>query len=449
MGGADGRQAMTGPLARWALVALLIALGACARAAPGAPPAADAGAAPAATGASARTWLVADAEALIAALPAPAAEQAAPEAPADPSALDLWAEPASAWMGEGLRAIVADSASPVRAARALMLLAVALDDGLSVAAEARAAGREIADDAVMAEAAARVLAYTHPNRAEQAALAAETAAWAGVWRGEATASGVAAGRQLGALVAEGVIAWGAADGSLSLSPNVALPAPAAGVWEPTGPTYDQPDTPQWGRVRTVAIGDPAGLRAPAPPAWQSAEMRASYEAFVQAQRGLSAEDRALASKWAAGVGTVTPPGMWVQIARDLVAEHGTGTREAAAVYAALAVALHDGAVACWETKYRYWLARPQSAMQATEPGWRPFIKTPPHPSYPSGHATFSGAASAVLAAHFPDEAAWLAAQAEDAARSRVLGGIHWPVDSAAGLAQGRAVAERVLGRAGE
>jgi hypothetical protein len=396
------------------------------------------------------TWIVADGAAIVAALPAlPEPLPVAPNAPADPTGLDAWAEPASAWMTEALHAIVADSTRPAHAARALMLLSVALADGLAVGEQARAAGAAVSDDALLAEAAGRLLAYTHPARGAAAATLAEGAAWAGLWRGAATVGGVLNGRQIGAAVADRVIAWGARDGSLDMKLDVGLPAAGPGVWAPTGPALDRPELPGWGSVRTVAIGEAASLRAPAPPPWESPKMRATYAAFVQAQRGLSQADEALARRWAGGPGTVTPPGIWVEIGRDLIARHRLATPAAARVYAALGVALHDSAVACWESKFTYWLVRPQQAMVATNPAWQPLLKTPPHPAYPSGHATFSGAASALLGALFPADAAQLDQWAEEAARSRVLGGIHWPIDGAAGLAQGRAVAERVLARLGQ
>lgn len=422
------------------------ALAACAVAAPAGPRGGVP--APLAPPAPPQTWIVSDGPAIVAALPAlPSPLPVAPAAPADPAALDAWAEPSSAWMAEGLRATVADASSPPRAARDLMLLAVAMGDGLAVGAAARARGLAVSDDAVLAEAAARTLAHTHPLRGPAVAALAEGAAWAGHWRGATTVGGVLNGRQIGAAVAERVAVWAAQDGSLEAG-VVALPAEGPGVWAPAGPAFDRPELPGWGAVRTVAIGDPAGLRAPAPPAWDGPEMRSSYEAFVESQRELSDDDRALARRWAGGAGALTPPGLWVQIAADLIAAHGLGAAEAAQVYAALGVALHDSAVACWDSKYTHWLARPQQVMALADPAWRPLLRTPPHPSYPSGHASFSGAAAALLGALFPADAVRLAGWAEEAARSRVLAGIHWPIDGAAGLAQGRAVAERVLARMG-
>ncbi|MFX6679327.1 phosphatase PAP2 family protein, partial [Acinetobacter baumannii] len=78
----------------------------------------------------------------------------------------------------------------------------------------------------------------------------------------------------------------------------------------------------------------------------------------------------------------------------------------------------------------------------------PHLVTPVHPSYVSGHATVSGAAAVVLAYNFPDEAARIEHWAQDAAMSRLYGGIHFRFDNDAGLQLGRAVGEQVLARIG-
>lgn len=427
------------------LLALLALLAGCVAVTP--TPVAVPVAAPSTARLTGHLWLVADAAALVAGVPPlPSLLPEAPPAPPDAALLEQWREPASRWMDAELRAITAEWSDPPHAARALMLLGVAMNDALVVAEAARAQGLEVSDHAASAEAASRVLAYTHPLLDGAVSGERESATWAGVWRGETTVAGVLNGRNLGAAVAEQVLAWAAADGAADPTPLFVLPAVAPGVWAPTAPDYELPQEPSWSRVRTVAIGDPASVRAPAPPAWGSSEMEAQLTAFAATQAALTDEQRTLVRTWAGGAGTVTPPGLWVRIAQQLVAAHKLAPAEAAGLYAALGVALHDAAVACWETKYHYMLARPVQALRERNPAFAPLLKTPPHPSYPSGHASFSGAASELLAAAFPEAAASLRQQASDAARSRVYGGIHWPMDGEAGLAQGALVAQLVLGK---
>jgi membrane-associated phospholipid phosphatase len=62
----------------------------------------------------------------------------------------------------------------------------------------------------------------------------------------------------------------------------------------------------------------------------------------------------------------------------------------------------------------------------------------------SGHSTTSGTASTVLAGFFPERASELAALADEAAVSRLYGGIHYRSDNDAGLVLGRRVGQVAL-----
>jgi membrane-associated phospholipid phosphatase len=113
------------------------------------------------------------------------------------------------------------------------------------------------------------------------------------------------------------------------------------------------------------------------------------------------------------------------------------------------VALADAGVAVWDTKFTYWSARPENAIQdlGIDKSWAPFIPSPSFPSYVSGHSGYSGACSEVLAYLFPNEAPVLRAKAEDAAASRLYAGIHYPVDNEVGLRMGRQIGRLVVARA--
>ncbi len=72
-----------------------------------------------------------------------------------------------------------------------------------------------------------------------------------------------------------------------------------------------------------------------------------------------------------------------------------------------------------------------------DPDWLPHLLTPAFPGYVSTHAVVSGAAAAVLAAYFPESAAALQVAADEAALSRLYGGIHFRSDNEEGLKLGR------------
>ena len=130
------------------------------------------------------------------------------------------------------------------------------------------------------------------------------------------------------------------------------------------------------------------------------------------------------------------------------------------------MALADAFIACWETKYTYNRFRPITYIQQViDPTWNATtltdpVLTPPFPEYPSGHSTEAGAMAAVLSAIFGEDYAFTDASqtrlgfaprayasfwqaAEEAAESRLYGGIHFRTSNAQGLAQGRCVAEYV------
>ena len=167
-------------------------------------------------------------------------------------------------------------------------------------------------------------------------------------------------------------------------------------------------------------------------------------------------------------------GIYYPAARQLIATRSRTLSQNARLFALLSMAIWDSAVACFETKYHFNVWRPVTAIREansdgnhrTEPdaNWLSAVFTPPFPAYPSGHASFGGAARAVLEAEFgPDgHAITLTNPAlpdivlhyetfkqitDDIDEARVYGGVHYRFDQEAGAAQGRRVGEYVLRRA--
>ena len=175
------------------------------------------------------------------------------------------------------------------------------------------------------------------------------------------------------------------------------------------------------------------------------------------------EQTVVALFWADGPGTVTPPGHWNIIARDLATQRKLSLAENARLFALLNITVADAAILCWDCKYDCNFWRPITAIReadtdknpATEkdPAWTPLIETPPFPEYTSGHSTFSSAAATVLAAFFgADEIAFsttsdampgfsrtfhsFSEAAAEAGLSRIFGGIHFVSANTQGLASG-------------
>ncbi len=143
-----------------------------------------------------------------------------------------------------------------------------------------------------------------------------------------------------------------------------------------------------------------------------------------------------------------------------------GMAAEAELFAELNVAITDSCIAMADAKYSYWSWWPITAIRAgndvtpPQPAWVPLLTTHNHPSYVSGHSTFSGAAVAVLTKWFGARPFTFASAslpgvtrsftsfqqaAEEAAVSRIYGGIHFPFDNADGRATGQKVGTWTLG----
>lgn len=194
----------------------------------------------------------------------------------------------------------------------------------------------------------------------------------------------------------------------------------------------EPDAGQW---QTWVLASVESVAPPAPPdaAATQAEM-ATIKEMVAAADAAALQQIAY---WNAGA----PNYRWIEIA---LAEHATAgigpTPRLARNMALLNTAIYDAMVAAWQAKYTW--QRPQPAL--ADATLVPLIAAPNSPSYPSEHAVAAGAAAAVLAHLFPERADALTAMAEEAANSRVMAGVHYPSDVAAGLELGRAVAAEVI-----
>jgi hypothetical protein len=328
---------------------------------------------------------------------------------------------------------------PVSASRVYAFMSIAQNDAFAAAQEAEgsddrlAASDRMARDAV-ASGSVAVLAAFFPKDRDRLEDAYDGFARA-VERERATGDTITRGATIGRAVAERVLARARGDGSDQ----------GGGVAIPDGPGYWQsapgrlPLRPSWGQVRPLLMDSVDHFVAEPPPALESAGFRSALAEVKAFASGLDREQAALVEFWADGAGTATPAGHWNAIAEELILSHDLSEQSAARTFALLNIALFDAGIACWKTKFIYWLARPSQM----DPEIKPNIAVPNFPSYTSGHATFSGAAAEVLSSLFPDQAERLQALAEEAAISRVYGGIHFPFDSDKGLEVGRRIGRLV------
>jgi membrane-associated phospholipid phosphatase len=328
------------------------------------------------------------------------------------------------WINRQLSEIAAHRTTPPRASRGLAFLSVAMLEATRLSRGHR--------EAAVAGAAAAVLTYLYPDRADAFAELAD---------GKRPKHAVAAGRRIG----DRVVGNARTDGSDVVWQGTVPVGP--GLWVPTPPAFAAPLEPLAGSWQPWNIRNGSRFRPGPPPAFGSRQYARELREVYEVSQSLTDEQKRIADFWADGPGTVTPPGHWNQIALELIRSSRLSDRTAARVLAALNTAQADAFVACWDAKFTYWSERPVTAIRRElDPGWLSYIGTPPFPSYVSGHSTTSGAASSVLAAYFPGNARQLRSWAEEAAVSRLYGGIHFRSDNAVGLVLGRKVAKAAIAR---
>jgi membrane-associated phospholipid phosphatase len=200
----------------------------------------------------------------------------------------------------------------------------------------------------------------------------------------------------------------------------------------------QPDAaePTAGAWKTWVLASARQFPVPPPPDRSASETELNEIAALAASRDRAALDRI--AYWDTGA----PSYRWSEIAVAAHMKKGIGWPIASRDLALMHIAIYDAMVAAWDAKYSYKRLHPSEA----RPGLTIALANPPSPSYPAEHAVAAGAASEVLAYVFPERAAWFRQQAEEAARSRVIAGINYPSDVAAGLTLGQQVAALVIAR---
>ena len=200
-------------------------------------------------------------------------------------------------------------------------------------------------------------------------------------------------------------------------------------------------TPLFGKVKPWFIPSVEAVRPGPPPAIGSDEFNKAAEELKNIADNLTEDQRRIAYLYGDGIGTYSPPGHWNRIALEQAINAKMNPLRLARVLAYMNYAIMDAGLSCWDTKYYYHSPRPSQVI----PGFKTLLGIPNFPSYTSGHSTFSGAAAAVLTHFFTSSKSEFDRIAEEAAISRLYGGIHFRFDSETELAVGKNVAAYSVG----
>jgi hypothetical protein len=276
----------------------------------------------------------------------------------------------------------------------------------------------------------------------------------------------------GRVIAEAVYTWSVSDGGHEgykrNFPTDYVSPVGAGLWIPTPRSAGDPQPalhPYWGNNRPFVLAAGDQCAPPAPVAYSESSDAAFYleaQEVYQTVNQLDAEQIEIAQFWSDDPGaTATPGGHSISILTQVLRQEHAGLALTAEAYARMGIALTDAFVGCWNIKYQYNLVRPVTYIQKLwDSEWMPILNTPPFPEYPSGHSVQSGAAAAVLTALFGDQYAFVDHThqdrgfaprsfnsfnefAQEAAISRLYGGIHYRMAIEQGIEQGVCIGEQV------
>lgn len=287
-------------------------------------------------------------------------------------------------------------------------------------------------------------------------------------------------RTYGMEVADFITAWMNGDNykETRTMPKFAVDTDDPSRWQPTPPAYMNGLEPHWAKIRTLAIDSASQFKPLPPPPFSMEEGSQFHKELMEVyqvrremtEKGDDSEELAIAKFWDCNpyvsvtrghlmfaTKKITPGAHWIGI--NKIACRMTDSDFARTVhnYTKTSIALFDGFISCWDEKYRSNLIRPETVInEYIDDSWEPVLQTPPFPEYSSGHSVVSGAAATVLTELFGDNFAYdddtetpfgipmrsftsFHQAAEEAAISRMYGGIHYRAAIEEGVKQGRGV----------
>ena len=395
-----------------------------------------------------------------------------------------------------IAACISPTANPLHESRMYAMMHVAIHDALNAIDRrsrpyifASHADSGASPDAAVATAAHDVLVplisqipAPFPSECIDAGVASvETdyvAALDAILDGPAKALGV----EVGAAAAAAILALRAADGSDTPLLDFAYPQgtdPGEYRFTPGTPFAFAPG---WADVTPFVLRDSSQFHARPP---YGLTGKAYTEDFNEVKRlggdGVTTpSDRTEDQTEIALFWVESSPLQWNRIARTVSAEAGLDLWENARLFGLLNLALADGYIGSFETKYLYNFWRPVTAIQNADtdgnpntdadPTWTPLVPTPPIPDYDSAHSVEGGAAAEVLQRFFgTDEISFetcsltlppgstcndvspvsrsytsFSQAAEENALSRILVGFHFRKACEKGVKHGRRIGNRAF-----
>jgi hypothetical protein len=250
-----------------------------------------------------------------------------------------------------------------------------------------------------------------------------------------------------------------------------------GNWQPTPPGNALAAFTHYPSVTPFAITSATQFAPNPPPAMTSTQYADDFNEVKEIGSVTSATrtpDQTLVARLWANVGTPTNFLLvWNNVTRTVSVAQNITTVAKARLFALTNIAMHDALQTTFASKFQHGLWRPVTAIRradedgnaATSPdaAWSSLVPAPPYPSYAGNMAAIGTSQATILALFFGRDDirfdhtwagaggatrsyAGFGAMADEEARARVYGGIHFTFDNVAGQSAGTNVANYVFSK---
>ena len=283
----------------------------------------------------------------------------------------------------------------------------------------------------------------------------------------------------GKIVSDHILAWADKDmyKETRTYPKYSIPEDPA-KWKPTPPDYMDGIEPAWNKIRTMVI-DSANQFVPPPPTAFSVDKNSQFfketMEVYDVVKNVDDEKIAIAEFWDCNpfvshhrghvmyaTKKITPGGHWMGIAYIASKTTNADLMRTVEAYTRVSISLFDAFISCWDEKYRSSLVRPETVINTyIDESWLPILQTPPFPEHTSGHSVISGASAVALTELYGDNFAFVDSTeveyglpsrsftsfyhaSDEAAVSRLYGGIHYRPAIDYGVSQGRALGKLIV-----
>ena len=249
-------------------------------------------------------------------------------------------------------------------------------------------------------------------------------------------------------------------------------------WKPTPPDYMDGIEPHWNKIRTLVL-DSASQFKPKDPLMfdltKGSPFQTQLQQVYEIGEGLTEEQIEIAKFWDCNpyvthhrghamfaTKKITPGGHWIGITAIATRKAKSDFAATINAYTHVSVALFDAFISCWDEKWNTLVVRPETLINKHyDEEWLPLLQTPPFPEYTSGHSVISRASAVVLTELYGDNFSFTDTTevafglpvrsytsflhaSEEAAISRLYGGIHYMMAIEEGVSQGNKVGEHIV-----